>query len=194
MLLSRTILQSSRRIAAASSVALAAQRFFTTTSPRLAPPNFEYTPLFQSNMFDHVEYKQILPAEAVSTTTVNGEEFLSVSGDALRTLSRTAFGDIAHLLRPAHLQQLRNILDDPEASANDKFVAMELLKNANIASGRILPGCQDTGTAIVLGKRGHRVLTDGKDEEYLSGGAYDAYTQLNLRYSQVRHLSIVMKP
>ncbi len=188
MLLSRTILQSSRRIAAASSVALAAQRFFTTTSPRLAPPNFEYTPLFQSNMFDHVEYKQILPAEAVSTTTVNGEEFLSVSGDALRTLSRTAFGDIAHLLRPAHLQQLRNILDDPEASANDKFVAMELLKNANIASGRVLPGCQDTGTAIVLGKRGHRVLTDGKDEEYLSGGAYDAYTQLNLRYSQVRHL------
>jgi fumarate hydratase class I len=185
MLLSRTILQSSRRIAAASSVALAAQRFFTTTSPRLAPPNFEYTPLFQSNMFDHVEYKQILPAEAVSTTTVNGEEFLSVSGDALRTLSRTAFGDIAHLLRPAHLQQLRNILDDPEASANDKFVAMELLKNANIASGRVLPGCQDTGTAIVLGKRGHRVLTDGKDEEYLSGGAYDAYTQLNLRYSQV---------
>jgi fumarate hydratase class I len=136
-------------------------------------------------MFDHVEYKQILPAEAVSTTTVNGEEFLSVSGDALRTLSRTAFGDIAHLLRPAHLQQLRNILDDPEASANDKFVAMELLKNANIASGRVLPGCQDTGTAIVLGKRGHRVLTDGKDEEYLSGGAYDAYTQLNLRYSQV---------
>lgn len=188
MLLSRTILQSSRRIAAASSVALAAQKFFTTTRPRLAPPNFEYTPLFQSNMFDHVEYKQILPAEAVSTTTVNGEEFLSVSGDALRTLSRTAFGDIAHLLRPAHLQQLRNILDDPEASANDKFVAMELLKNANIASGRVLPGCQDTGTAIVLGKRGHRVLTDGKDEEYLSGGAYDAYTQLNLRYSQVRHL------
>jgi len=177
-MLSRTIVSGSRRVASRAA--------FTTNIPKLAPPVFNYTPLFQSNIFDHVkEYKQVLPAEAVSTTTVNGEEFLSVSGDALRTLSMTAFADVAHLLRPGHLQQLRNILDDPEASPNDKFVAMELLKNANIASARVLPGCQDTGTAIVLGKRGHRVLTDGKDEEYLSGGAYDAYTQLNLRYSQV---------
>lgn len=182
-MLSRTISRSSRRLMASS-----AAKSFTTTTTKLATPDFDYTPLFQSNMFDHVEYKQVLPAEAVTTTTVNGEEFLSVSGDAMRTLSKTAFGDIAHLLRPAHLQQLRTILDDPEASSNDKFVAMELLKNANIASGRVLPGCQDTGTAIVLGKRGHRVLTDGKDEEYLSGGAYDAYTQLNLRYSQVCYL------
>mmetsp|Transcript_5657 Transcript_5657/g.8711 ORF Transcript_5657/g.8711 Transcript_5657/m.8711 type:complete len:613 (-) Transcript_5657:439-2277(-) len=151
------------------------------------PPAFEYSPLFQSNIFEEgpQEYKQILPASAVSTTMVNGEEFLQVSGEAMRELSKVAFADIAHLLRPAHLQQLRNILDDPEASSNDKFVAMELLKNANIASGRVLPGCQDTGTAIVMGKKGHQVLTDGKDEEYLSGGAYDAYTQLNLRYSQV---------
>ena len=94
------------------------------------------------------------------------------------------------MLRPAHLSQLRKILDDPEASENDRFVAMELLKNANIASGRILPGCQDTGTAIIMGKRGHLVLTDGNDEEYLSGGAYDAYTKLNLRYSQVAPVSM----
>ena len=179
-MLSRTIVRSSRRVAPL------AAKSFATKIPKPVPPDFAYTPLFQSNIFDHVkEYKQVLPAEAVTTTTVNGQEFLSVPGDVLRTLSKTAFGDVAHLLRPAHLQQLRNILDDPEASANDKFVAMELLKNANIASARILPGCQDTGTAIVLGKRGHGVLTDGNDEEYLSGGAYDAYTQLNLRYSQV---------
>jgi len=115
---------------------------------------------------------------------------LRVPGEALRTLSSTAFSDVAHLLRPAHLAQLRKILDDPEASDNDRFVAMELLKNANIASGRILPGCQDTGTAIIMGKRGHLVLTDGDDDEYLSHGAYDAYTKLNLRYSQVAPLSM----
>lgn len=115
---------------------------------------------------------------------------LRVPAEALRTLSSTAFSDVAHLLRPAHLGQLAKILDDPEASDNDRFVAMELLKNANIASGRILPGCQDTGTAIVMGKRGHLVLTDGNDEEYLSGGAYDAYTKLNLRYSQVAPVSM----
>lgn len=115
---------------------------------------------------------------------------LSVPSEALRALSSTAFADVAHLLRPAHLGQLRKILDDPEASDNDRFVAMELLKNANIASARILPGCQDTGTAIVMGKRGHLVLTDGDDEEYLSQGAYDAYTKLNLRYSQVAPLSM----
>jgi hypothetical protein len=180
---SPTIARSSRRVA---SIAAFAARSFSSKIPKPGPPDFEYSPLFQSNIFDHVkEYKQVLPAEAVSTTTINGEEFLSVSGDSLRTLSRTAFADVAHLLRPGHLQQVRNILDDPEASPNDKFVAMELLKNANIASARVLPGCQDTGTAIVVGKRGHRVLTDGNDEEYLSGGAYDAYTELNLRYSQV---------
>jgi len=121
----------------------------------------------------------------VSTTTINGKEYLTVPKDALRKLSSTAFADIAHLLRPAHLRQVRSILDDPEASDNDKFVALELLKNANIASGRILPGCQDTGTAIVMGKKGHMVLTEGEDDEHLSGGAFDAYTELNLRYSQV---------
>lgn len=155
-------------------------------------PKFAYEPLFQSNIFKNgpQEWKQILPKEAVQTVQVNGQEFLSIPGDAMRVLSKHAFADIAHLLRPAHLQQLSSILKDPEASPNDKFVAMELLRNANIASARVLPGCQDTGTAIVMGKRGHQVLTDGKDEEYLSGGAYDAYTELNLRYSQVAPLDM----
>lgn len=137
-------------------------------------------------MFDHVpEYTQLLDSSAVETKVIDGQEFLKVSPEAMKVLSEQAFGDIAHLLRPAHLQQLRNILDDVEASENDKFVALELLKNANIASGRILPGCQDTGTAIVMGKKGHLVLTDGNDEAYLSEGAYQAYNKLNLRYSQV---------
>jgi fumarate hydratase class I len=147
--------------------------------------------LFQSNIYDHVEdYKQLADASAVSTTVINGEEYLTVSPEAMTLLSATAFADIAHLLRPAHLRQLASILDDDEASANDKFVALELLKNANIASARVLPGCQDTGTAIVMGKKGHLVLTDGNDEEYLTRGAFDAYTQLNLRYSQVAPLDM----
>jgi len=155
------------------------------------PPDFSYTPLFDAAPDTTTEYRQILPSSAVETITLpDGTTMLRVPGEALRTLSSTAFSDIAHLLRPAHLAQLRKILDDPEASDNDRFVAMELLKNANIASGRILPGCQDTGTAIVMAKRGHLVLTDGNDDEYLSGGAYDAYTTLNLRYSQVAPLSM----
>ena len=98
--------------------------------------------------------------------------------------------DIAHYLRPAHLQQLRNILDDPEASDNDRFVALDLLKNANIAAGGVLPMCQDTGTAIVMGKRGQHVLTGGGDEEAIAAGVYDAYTRLNLRYSQMAPLTM----
>lgn len=98
--------------------------------------------------------------------------------------------DIAHLLRPAHLQQLSNILKDPEATENDRFVALELLKNANIAANFVLPGCQDTGTAIVMGKRGQHVLTDGEDEKHLSHGVYDTYTGTNLRYSQVAPLDM----
>ena len=98
--------------------------------------------------------------------------------------------DISHYLRPSHLAQLRKILDDPEASANDRFVALDLLKNANIAAAGVLPMCQDTGTAIVMGKRGQNVLTDGGDEEALSRGVYDAYTQLNLRYSQMAPLTM----
>lgn len=159
--------------------------------PKTPPPPFSYTPLFDLTPDTETKYRQILPASAVDRVTLpDGTTMLRVPGETMRTLSCTAFGDIAHLLRPAHLAQLRKILDDPEASANDRFVAMELLKNANIASGRILPGCQDTGTAIVMGKRGHLVLTDGNDDEYLSGGAYDAYTKLNLRYSQVAPLTM----
>jgi fumarate hydratase class I len=129
------------------------------------------------------------PAD-VSVVSGAGREFLQVEPEALRLLARTAMRDIAHLLRPAHLAQLRRILDDPEASANDRFVALDLLKNANIAAGGVLPMCQDTGTAIVMGKRGQTVLTDGRDEEHLSRGIYDAYTQLNLRYSQLAPLTM----
>lgn len=100
-------------------------------------------------------------------------------------LSREAMVDIAHLLRPAHLAQLASILKDPEATDNDRFVALELLKNANIAAGMILPSCQDTGTGICMGKRGQNVLTDGDDEAHISRGIFDAYTKTNLRYSQV---------
>src|ERR1700761_4313868 len=119
-----------------------------------------------------------------------GRSFLTVEPEALTLLSRTAFRDIAHLLRPSHLKQLRAILDDPEASPNDRYVARDLLQNANIAAGGILPMCQDTGTAIVMGKRGQGVLTDGRDEEYLARGVYNAYTQLNLRYSQMAPLTM----
>jgi fumarate hydratase class I len=153
---------------------------------------YDHTPLFDSNIYtaENVKYKQIMGPEAVETVSVQGQSFLSVKGEALQALSTQAFSDIAHLLRPAHLQQLRNILDDPEASTNDAFVALELLKNANIASARVLPGCQDTGTAIVMGKKGHTVLTDGQDEEWLAKGAAAAYHNLNLRYSQVAPLDM----
>jgi len=151
-------------------------------------PEFAYSDLLPTGP-DETPYR-LLTAEGVSTTTALGRTFLQVEPEALRLLARTAIRDISHLLRPAHLAQLRRILDDPEASANDKFVALDLLKNANIAAGGVLPMCQDTGTAIVLGKRGQTVLTDGHDEEHLSRGIYDAYTQLNLRYSQLAPLTM----
>ena len=159
----------------------------TRTTAVRSLSSYEYSPLFKSNIHENgpQEWKKLAGPEAVDVVTVGDKEFLSVSGESMRQLSREAFGDIAHLLRPAHLQQIRNILDDDEASDNDKFVAMELLQNANIAAGRILPGCQDTGTAIVMGKKGHMVLTDGEDESFLEQGAFDAYNELNLRYSQV---------
>jgi fumarate hydratase, class I len=119
-----------------------------------------------------------------------GRGFLEIEPEVLTLLTRTAFRDIAHLLRPSHLRQLRSILDDPEASPNDRYVARDLLQNANIAAGGILPMCQDTGTAIVMGKRGQGVLTDGRDEEHIARGVYDAYTTLNLRYSQMAPLTM----
>src|SRR5277367_3014960 len=138
---------------------------------------------------DDTTYRKISDG-GVETTRAFGRNFLNVDPGALTLLSRTAFRDIAHLLRPSHLRQLRAILDDPEASANDRYVARDLLQNANIAAGGVLPMCQDTGTAIVMGKRGQQVLTDGRDEEHLARGVYDAYTQLNLRYSQMAPLTM----
>jgi fumarate hydratase class I len=144
--------------------------------------DFYYQPLFERGP-DTTHYRK-LTSEGVSTVTVDGRELLKVEPEALRLLAQTAFDDISHLLRPAHLKQLRSILDDPEASENDRFVALELLRNANIASGRVLPGCQDTGTAIVMGHKGEGVLTGADDGESLSRGIYDAYDQRNLRIAK----------
>jgi fumarate hydratase class I len=128
---------------------------------------------------------QLLGTEHVGLRRVDGREILEVGAPALAMLADRAMRDCQHLLRPGHMAQLKRILDDPEASANDRFVALELLKNANISAGRVLPMCQDTGTAIVMGKKGHLVWTDGTDEAALSAGIHKAYTETNLRYSQV---------
>jgi len=133
---------------------------------------------------DDTAYR-LLTADGVDTVHAAGQSFLRVRPDALTRLAYEAMHDIAHYLRPAHLRQLRSILDDPQASPNDRFVALDLLKNANVAAGGVLPMCQDTGTAIVMGKKSEGVLTGGGDEEALARGIYDAYTRLNLRYSQL---------
>src|SRR3982074_3400626 len=155
--------------------------------PKPVPP-YKHTPLFPLGP-DTTPYKKIT-TEGVRVEKVLGKDMLVVSREALRALSEAAFGDINHYLRPGHLKQLRSILDDKEASDNDKFVAFDFLKNANIAAGGVLPMCQDTGTAIIMGKKGFRVLTDGDDEAALSEGARDAYLRRNLRYSQVAPLSM----
>ena len=146
-------------------------------------PEFRYVDMLPIGK-DETPYRLLTTDGVEVVEGPEGRRFLKVAPEALTLLAETAMHDIAHYLRPAHLQQLRNIMDDPEASANDKFVALDLLKNANIASGGILPMCQDTGTAIIMGKRGQQVLTDGTDELPLSQGVYNAYTKLNLRYSQ----------
>ncbi len=151
-------------------------------------PEFSYTDMLPTGA-DETEYR-LLTTDGIGVETALGREFLQVEPEVLSQLTATAMHDIAHLLRPAHLRQLRSILDDPEASGNDKFVASDLLKNACIAAGGILPMCQDTGTAIVMGKRGQQVLTDGRDEEHIARGVYDAYTKLNLRYSQLAPLTM----
>ncbi|HTX81576.1 MAG TPA: fumarate hydratase [Streptosporangiaceae bacterium] len=151
-------------------------------------PEFSYTDMLPTGA-DDTEYR-LLAADGISVNRALGRELLQVEPEVLTQLTATAMHDIAHLLRPAHLKQLRSILDDPEASGNDKFVAGDLLKNACIAAGGILPMCQDTGTAIVMGKRGQQVLTDGRDEEHIARGVYDAYTKLNLRYSQLAPLTM----
>ncbi|MCX8502641.1 MAG: fumarate hydratase [Beijerinckiaceae bacterium] len=146
-----------------------------------------------SNLFqlgpDTTPYRK-LSSEGVSVETVGGRTFLNVKPEAIRALAKQAFIDINHLLRPGHLAQLRKILDDPEATPNDRFVAFDLLKNANIAAGGVLPMCQDTGTAIVSAKRGRYVLTEGYDEDAIAGGIQDAYFEKNLRYSQVAPVSM----
>ena len=133
---------------------------------------------------------RLLTTDYVSTVNFDGRQFLKVDSRALSLLADQALRDTSHLLRPGHLAQLRKIIDDPEASDNDRFVAIELLKNANIASGGVLPMCQDTGTAIVMGKKGQDVLTDGTDEAALSQGILKAYQECNLRYSQVSPLDM----
>ena len=150
--------------------------------------DFYYQPLFELGP-DDTPYRQ-LTADGVTTVSVDGRELLTVDPDVLRLVARTAFDDISHLLRPAHLAQLRAVFDDPEASHNDRFVVLELLRNANIAAGRVLPGCQDTGTAIVIGHKGESVFTGGDDAIALSHGIYDAYDQRNLRYSQMAPLDM----
>jgi fumarate hydratase class I len=151
-------------------------------------PEFSYTDLLPTGA-DQTEYR-LLTSDGVSVRQALGRDFLQVEPEALTQLTTAAMHDIAHLLRPGHLRQLRSILDDPEASGNDKFVAGDLLKNACIAAGGVLPMCQDTGTAIVMGKRGQQVLTDGRDSEHIARGVYDAYTRLNLRYSQLAPLTM----
>jgi len=151
-------------------------------------PPYHHTPLFLLGP-DETLYRK-LEVGGVCVEKVMGKDMLIVEREAMRTLSETAFTDINHLLRPTHLKQLRAILDDPEASANDKFVAYDFLKNANISAGGVLPMCQDTGTAIIMGKKGRLVLTDGLDEAALSEGARDAYLKKNLRYSQLAPLSM----
>jgi fumarate hydratase, class I len=138
---------------------------------------------------DTTEYR-LLTADGVTPRGAFGKEFIEVAPELLTLVAREGMRDIAHLLRPGHLRQLRSILDDPEASPNDRYVARDLLQNACIAAGGVLPMCQDTGTAIIMGKRGGEVLTDGRDEEHLARGVFDAYTQLNLRYSQLAPLTM----
>ena len=151
-------------------------------------PSYHHTPLFPLGP-DKTKYRKITD-QGVRVEKVMGEEMVVVAPEALRALSEAAFIDINHLLRPAHLKQLRAILDDSQATANDKFVAYDLLKNANISAGGVLPMCQDTGTAIISAKKGRLIFTDGADEGALAEGARDAYLKKNLRYSQLAPLSM----
>jgi fumarate hydratase class I len=151
-------------------------------------PPYRHTPLFPLGK-DTTTYRK-LSADGVRVETLLGKEVLVVSHEAMRALSEAAFADINHLLRPAHLASLKHIVEDPEASDNDKFVAFDFLKNANIAAGGVLPMCQDTGTAIIMGKRGRLIWTEGDDEAALAEGARDAYLRKNLRYSQLAPVSM----
>src|ERR1700757_825030 len=151
-------------------------------------PEFQFQEMFPHG-HDTTSYRK-LSSDFVGTARFNGRDVLTVEPEALTMLTAAAFKDISHLLRPGHLAQLSSILDDSEASANDKYVALELLKNANIAAGGVLPMCQDTGTAIVMGKKGQAVWTGGGDEQAIAQGVYKTYTETSLRYSQVSPLTM----
>jgi fumarate hydratase class I len=156
--------------------------------PLKNPTGFAFSPMFPLAP-GQTPWKK-LAIDGVSTTTCDGRTVLRVRPEALSELAFQAYRDVSHLLRPGHLQQLRNILDDTEASPNDRFVALDLLKNAGIAAGGKLPMCQDTGTAIVFGKKGQRVWIEGDEEEAISFGVQRTYTETNLRYSQMAPLSM----
>jgi fumarate hydratase class I len=150
---------------------------------------FVYQPILAASHHDELPYR-LLTQEYVSTFSASGREFLKIEPEALSLITREAMRDISHLLRPGHLKQLAGILDDKEASPNDHFVALELLKNANIAAGGVLPSCQDTGTAIVMGKKGQNVFTGFDDEAAIAKGVFDTYQKGNLRYSQMAPLDL----
>ena len=154
----------------------------------MADAQIDYTEMFPLGP-DETEYR-LVSTEGVSTFDTPQGTFLKVEPDAIRSLTAEAMRDIAHFLRTSHLEQLAKILDDPEASANDRFVALDLLKNASIAAGGVLPMCQDTGTAIVKGKKGQFVFTGGGDEEQIANGIADTYLTSNLRYSQMAPLDM----
>ncbi|MCA9504123.1 MAG: fumarate hydratase [Spirochaetaceae bacterium] len=150
--------------------------------------DFHYQEMFELGP-DRTEYRK-LGDEGISTIRIDGREILKIEPEALTRLAAAAVRDVSHLFRPGHLAQLAKILEDPEASDNDRFVALELMKNANISAGMVLPSCQDTGTAIVVGKKGQDVWVNGNDEEALSRGIFQTYTETNLRYSQVAPLTM----
>jgi fumarate hydratase class I len=162
-------------------------------APTAITPPYRHTPLFPLGK-DTTTYRKLEVAGAadsgVRVEKILGREMLVISHEAMRALSEAAFADINHLLRPAHLASLKSIVEDPEASDNDKFVAYDFLKNANIAAGGVLPMCQDTGTAIIMGKKGRMIWTEGDDEAALAEGARDAYLKKNLRYSQLAPVSM----
>ncbi|MBT6824670.1 MAG: fumarate hydratase, partial [Rhodospirillales bacterium] len=150
--------------------------------------DFQYHEMFPLGD-DETEYR-LLSTDHVSTETFDGQEILKVAPEAITMLTAEAMRDISHLLRPAHLKQLGSILGDPEASDNDRFVALDLLKNANIAAGGVLPMCQDTGTAIIMGKKGQNVWTGADDEAAIAAGVRKTFTETNLRYSQLAPLDM----
>jgi fumarate hydratase class I len=158
------------------------------SSVAVAEAEFRYSDLLPTGT-DDTPYRLITKEGVETTLGPDGRTFLKVAPEAIQRLTAEAMHDISHYLRPAHLAQLRKIIDDPEASGNDRFVALDLLKNVNISAGGVLPMCQDTGTAIVMGKKSEGVLTGADDGEWISKGVYDAYTKLNLRYSQLAPLT-----